>query len=85
MKVWSSLAVALSLGFPLTAARADVALPALFSDNMVLQRNAPVPVLGTADPGERVTVSVAGKSATATAGPDGHWRVTLCDLPAGDQ
>ena len=87
---WSSPAAALclglplSLGFPLAAARADVTLPSLFSDNVVLQRSAPVPVWGTADPGERVTVSVAGKSAAATAGPDGHWRVDLSGLPAGD-
>ena len=36
-------------------ARADVRLPAIFGDHMVLQRNFPVPVWGWADPGETVT------------------------------
>ena len=35
---------------------AEVKLPALFSDHAVLQRNQPVPVSGTADAGEEVTV-----------------------------
>ena len=74
-------AIAFSLCSLLAAAHADVTLPSLFSDNMVLQRNAPVPVFGTADPGERVTVSVAGKTAATVAGADGHWRVTLNNLP----
>lgn len=85
MKVLSSLVAALSLGLPLTAARANVTLSPLFSDNMVLQRGAAVPIWGTADPGERVTVSVAGKSAAAMAGLDGHWLATLHDLPVGDK
>jgi sialate O-acetylesterase len=84
LKVQISSVIALSVCSFLRAAHADVTLPTLFSDNMVLQRNAPVPVWGTADPGERVTVSVAGKSAATVAGPDGHWRVTLSNLPVGD-
>ena len=84
MQLQVTSALAFSVCFLLTAAHADVSLPSLFSDNMVLQRGASVPIFGTADPGERVTVSVAGKAAAATAGPDGRWRVTLHDLPAGD-
>ena len=38
-------------------ARADVKLPALFSDNAVLQRDMKVPVWGWAAPGEKVTVT----------------------------
>jgi len=54
-------------------------LNGLFSDHAVVQRDRPLPVFGTARPGEAVTVTFAGKTATATAGTDGAWRV---DLPA---
>ena len=67
----------------LAVLRADVRLPAIFSDHLVLQRDTPVPVWGWADPGEDVAVSVAGRSAQAKAGADGRWRVTLEPLVAG--
>ena len=38
---------------------------------------------GTADPGEKVNVTVAGKSAETVAGPDGAWRVDLPAMMAG--
>jgi sialate O-acetylesterase len=62
-------------------ARADVKLHPLFTDNMVLQQGMPVPVWGTADPGEEVAVMVAAEGATsgfavkATADQAGHWMV----------
>lgn len=58
-------------------ARADVSLPRLFSDNMVLQQRTACPVWGWADPGEKVTVKLGRKNASATAGPDGRWQVKL--------
>lgn len=57
--------------------QAEVKLPAIFSDHMVLQRSEEVPVWGKAAPGEEVKVSIAGKSASAKAGEDGKWRVVL--------
>ena len=66
------------------AAHADVHLPALFSDNMVLQRDAPIPVFGTAAAGESVTVSLGTAKGAATAGADGKWLVKLAALPATD-
>ncbi|HEU4386953.1 MAG TPA: hypothetical protein VFV34_04085, partial [Blastocatellia bacterium] len=45
-----------------TAARADVRLPALVGDNMVIQQGVKVRVWGWAEPGERVTVSMISKS-----------------------
>ena len=56
------------LGLVAIVARADVKLPAIFSDHMVLQRGAVAPVWGWADTGEKVTVQFAGQSKTATAG-----------------
>lgn len=62
------------------AARADVRLPSLFGDKMVLQQGIPVPVWGKADPGESVTVSVAGQSVSTHADAAGKWRVILQPL-----
>ena len=50
---------------------AEVKPNALFSDHAVLQSGMPVPVWGTADPGEKVAVTFEGKTTTATAGANG--------------
>jgi hypothetical protein len=61
-------------------ALADVRLPKIFTDNMVLQQELPIAVWGWADAGEQVTVSLAGKSVRTKAGRRAaSWRV---DLPA---
>ena len=60
-----------------THVRADVTLPSIFSDHMVLQKNATVPVWGWADPGEKVTVTIAGQNRTATADASGNWKLKL--------
>jgi sialate O-acetylesterase len=73
------LALSLASLAPLSAA---VRLPALFSDHMVLQRDRAVPVWGWADPGEAVTVSIAGQSQSTKAGADGKWSVKLDPLAA---
>lgn len=62
---------------------ADLWLPSVFSDHMVLQRDLPLPVWGTATPGTEVKATLAGKSATATAGEDGRWKIELPKLDAG--
>jgi len=66
----------------ISSARADVVLNGLFADHMVLQRDAKVPVWGTATPGEEVTVTFGKASAKATAGTDGKWIVKLDPMPA---
>jgi sialate O-acetylesterase len=62
------------------AAPAAVRLPAIFGDNMVLQRGQPLPVWGWAEKGEEITVAMAGQSLAAKAGDDGRWKVTLAKL-----
>jgi sialate O-acetylesterase len=56
---------------------ADVKMPAIFGDHMVLEQDIKIPVWGTAAPGEEVSVSFSGKSAKATADAKGKWRVDL--------
>jgi len=64
------------------ATAADLTLPAIFSDHMVLQRDKPVPVWGWATPGDEVTVEFAGQSRRATTGGDGRWMTRLEPLAA---
>jgi sialate O-acetylesterase len=66
---------------PLAAAPA-LALAPLFRDHAVLQRDKPVPVWGSAAPGEHVVVTFAGQSVGAKAGSDGRWIAVLAPLPA---
>ena len=58
-------------------ALADVRLPAVISDNMVLQKTAKAPIWGWASPGEKVTVQLGDQTASATADDKGAWRVAL--------
>lgn len=62
---------------------ADITLPAIFGDHMVLQQGIKLPVWGTADAGESVTVTVGKESAQTKAAADGSWRVDLAPLPEG--
>ena len=62
---------------------AKVKLPALISDGMVLQREQPVKIWGTADAGESVSVTFMKKKNDATADNNGHWSVTLPSMKAG--
>ncbi len=66
------------------AARADVKLPPVISDHMVLQRDIAAPIWGTAAPGEEVTVTIAGQTKTTKADDQGKWRVKLDALKTGD-
>lgn len=72
------LALLLALGGPTLSA---VKPHALFSDGAVLQRDAKVPIWGTADDGEEVSVRFGDREAKATA-KDGKWRVELEPLKA---
>ena len=65
-----------------SGAHAELALAPVFGDNMVLQRNAPLPVWGKADAGENITVRFAGQTKTAKADTAGNWRIILDPLPA---
>ncbi len=65
---------------------ADIRLPAIINDHMVLQQNQPVNMWGWADPGETVTVSFSGhlsKSAAAVTASDGKWKMKLTVPEAG--
>jgi sialate O-acetylesterase len=65
------------------SANAELMLPNVFGDHMVLQRDMPLKFWGWTKPGQEVTVSIGGHSQTGTAGDDGRFDITLPALPAG--
>lgn len=66
-------------------AAAELKLPNIFSDHMVLQQKHANPVWGWDAPGTEVTVQFAGQSKSTQVGADGKWRVQLDPLPANSK
>jgi sialate O-acetylesterase len=77
MRRFATVAIALFIAAGTGVARADVRLPAIFSDGMVLQRSARVPVWGWAKPDEKVAVAIDGRTAETKADANGRWKATL--------
>ncbi|MFB3827964.1 MAG: sialate O-acetylesterase [Bryobacteraceae bacterium] len=77
-RVWLAALVCAAGGL-----RAEVTLPYILADHMVVQRNLPVHVWGKAAPGEHVSVAFRGHRAGAVAGRLGAWSVYLPPGPAG--
>ncbi|MBC2608065.1 sialate O-acetylesterase [Pelagicoccus albus] len=75
----TSLAL-LSIALSVVSAQAEIEVASPFGSHMVLQREASVPVWGTADAGETVEVTFAGQTVSATADSAGAWNVSLEDL-----
>jgi sialate O-acetylesterase len=79
-----------ALALTALTSEAKVVVNAMFTDNMILQREVDVPIWGTADPGETVVVEYAPQKSTkavaqkvsARAGEDGHWRLAMKPLSA---
>ena len=66
-----------------SAARADVKLPNIFGDHMVLQQKQKNRVWGLAEAGEAVSVAIDQQRHQATAGADGKWQIALDPLHSG--
>src|SRR5215216_4591662 len=75
--IW--LAILVSAG----VVRAEVRLPAIIGDNMVLQQGMKVRIWGDAKPGEHVNVTFDKKSASTVADAQGRWQVSIGPLKAG--
>ncbi|MGB8168337.1 MAG: sialate O-acetylesterase, partial [Chthoniobacteraceae bacterium] len=69
----------------LPAVHAEVKLPAIISDHMVLQSAVEVPIWGWADPGEEVAISFAGQTKSTKADAAGKWAVKLDKLKSGGE
>src|SRR5512142_2498026 len=79
-RAYASLVFALAV---VPHARADVVLPYLIADHMVVQRGRPVHIWGKAEPGEAVAVTFRGAESRAVADPLGRWSVYLPPGEAG--
>lgn len=66
-----------------TVCGADVTMPAIFSDNMVLQREKKITLWGNAEPGSRIAVSMRGNRAFTQANKQGAWKVELRPMMEG--
>jgi sialate O-acetylesterase len=82
MKKTTSWVVMLATVLAAALAQADVTVSGVFGDHMVLQRETKVPVWGSAEPGEKVTVVFRGQTRSTTADAEGGWRVELAPMPA---
>jgi len=76
-------AIPLLLALLAGASHAEVHLSEVFGEHMVLQRDRPLNVWGSATPGQTLTVELGGHQARTRVGADGRWRVQLAALPAG--
>ena len=63
-----------------TGLHAEVTMPAIFGDHMVLQQGTTVPIWGFAAPGEKVSVSYAGREGECVTSASGRWRIMLRPL-----
>jgi len=81
----AALAVAgvLACGLP-PALAAQVRLPAVVGDHMVIQQDQPVTIWGWAGKGEAIAVRLAGQERKAAAAADGMWRVVFDPIKGGD-
>ena len=67
------------------ASPSGFSMPAIFSDNMVLQRDMPVPVWGEAPSGENIVVKFNGQEKSVTADAEGRWKACLDPLPVSTE
>ncbi|MES2307589.1 MAG: sialate O-acetylesterase [Verrucomicrobiota bacterium] len=72
----------LGLGSAFLSLQGEVALPTVFGDHMVLQREMAAPVWGTGTAGETITVQFAGQTKNSTVNSEGTWQVRLDPLVA---
>lgn len=66
-----------------TLSQAKVSLPKLISDGMVLQRNTPLLIWGSAEPGENIYIKFKKKKYATVADANGKWRINLPEMKAG--
>lgn len=74
---WRPWVAVLALLLGVSTAQANVRLPAVIGNNMVLQKDIPLPIWGWADPGEEVSVALGDNVQKTKADGAGKWKVTL--------
>lgn len=62
---------------------AEIRLPSIIGDNTVLQQDQPLKIWGWAEPGEKISVALAGQKDQAITDAEGRWQVFLKPMKAG--
>ncbi|MDP6504692.1 MAG: hypothetical protein QF886_13800, partial [Planctomycetota bacterium] len=63
----------------------ELNLATIFGENMILQREMPVPIWGIGAPGEKIFMTFAGQEKSVIAGPSGEWLIRLNPMPASNK
>lgn len=77
------LALLLTTSFLITEVSAEVKLPKVFGDHMVLQRDQSVAIWGWAEPGEAIKITTPFETQNLKAGENGKWMTRLKPMEAG--
>jgi sialate O-acetylesterase len=77
--MWASIVLLIACGLSL----AEVKLPRIIGDNMVLQRDTEIRLWGWADRNEKIAIVFNDHKVTTSADKNGKWQVTLPAMPAG--
>lgn len=81
---WKFLVLLLLLAFfQATGVKAQISVPAVFSDNMVLQRDFSIPVWGKANPTTIISVELGANKVRTQADEKGNWQLHLPQMKAG--
>ncbi len=83
MANWTRLAGSLILAALGPMAQAEVRLPNVFSDHMVLQQQKPIVIWGWSQPGETIAVQLSTNIQNVQANERGEWKAVLPAMPAG--
>jgi len=67
----------------ISTAESQVRLASIFGDNMIVQRDVPIPVWGQAPPGATITIRLSYATASTSADNEGNWKATISKLAAG--
>jgi sialate O-acetylesterase len=81
----NGLVLVILMAWTVVAGAAELKMPSIFADNMVIQRDKPVPVWGWTYAGAEVIVEFAGQKKTMMAGTNCEWRVTLDSMKANSE
>ena len=82
MKIFKNILSLFAALIAVSSAFAEIWTPSVFSDNMMLQRDAFVRVWGTSAPNAKVEVEFGGKRKSTKADADGKWSLKLDKMPA---
>ncbi|MEH6406395.1 MAG: sialate O-acetylesterase [Leeuwenhoekiella sp.] len=83
MKKIYSLLLVLTLCLTFCSVEAQIKLPKLIADGMVLQRDTPIKIWGWATPQEAIVINFANKSYKTVADNDGNWQIKIKPTQAG--